>query len=601
MGVGLGPGALCRNKKKLTLGPLTPSLPTQAPRPFSPPPPPESAHHRFADAAAAVLRRLALHDDGGPPSPGGSPPTLADRVQAAVNARRNDVAALLDRVMSAAAASAADGGTAAGKESPPPFSPILMPHVLRDALAEEEECADGRRVRKRPPDGLGELLSMVTEAVVHPPTLALALRPDVGLAAYLALDGYSLRVSTLSVAQYLAVKEACAGVRLSLVEQVLGCVEIDLAPFWPRGLPSCAGRPANIGQGVSFINRCLCARMMRGGSGDAGGGPSPGAAALHSYLSNLSLGGTPLALNSRLRSPAALAPAVGRAIAWLETLPDDTPWAGDVAARMADMGFAPGWGASAGRARETLALLDDALAAPHPSHLEALLARLPGAGQAVVMVSPHGFFAQSGALGKPDTGGQVVYVLDAVRALERELADRAAAAGLLGSDADGGDGAFPPPRIIILTRLIPDAGDTSCNLRREAVEGTNGAVILRVPFRNGGGVVKKWVSRFQVWPFLEQFAVDGASEIMAELGGHAPDLVVGHYTDGGLVASLLVREFGQERTTMAFVAHALEKNKYPQSALRWASPELRAYNFGCHFTADLININRSDCAFFGCF
>lgn len=183
-----------------------------------------------------------------------------------------------------------------------------------------------------------------------------------------------------------------------------------------------------------------------------------------------------------------------------------------------------------------------------------------------------------------------MYVLDSVRALERELIARAEAAGI----AD-----LAPPRIIILTRLIPDAascGDTTCHLRREAVEGTSHAVILRVPFRNGGGVVQRFLNRWSLWPFLEQFAVDAASEIAAELGGAAPALVVGHYTDGGLVASLLVREFGP-RTTLATVAHALEKTKYPQSALRWASPELRPYNFGCHFTADLLNMNRADCAF----
>jgi sucrose synthase len=508
-----------------------------------------------------------------------------ERAQAAVNARRNAVAALMDRVMGAAASAAA--AAAAGASAGPPFSPVLMPHVLRDALA--EEC--GRAGAEC--DELDELLAMVTEGVVRPPILALALRPGVGLAAYLALDGHSLRVSRLSVAEYLATKEAVAGVRLTLVEQVLGCVEIDLAPFWPRGLPSC-GRPANIGRGVSFINRHLCARLMRGGGGEDGGRgkdgggspprPSPVAAALHAHLSGLALGGVPLALNARLASPGALVPAVARAIAWLEGVDDATPWA-DIAPTLADLGFAPGWGDTAGRARETLALLDGALGAPHPADLEALLARLPGAGQTVVMVSPHGFFAQAGALGKPDTGGQVVYVLDAVRALERELADRAAAAGI---------GDLSPPRIIILTRLIEDAGETTCNVRREAVEGTNHAVILRVPFRNGGGVLRRWVSRFQVWPYLEQFAVDAAAEIVAELGGNAPDLVVGHYTDGGLVAGLLCRELGPT-TTMAFVAHALEKTKYPQSALRWASPDLARYNFGCHFTADLINLNRADC------
>ena len=39
----------------------------------------------------------------------------------------------------------------------------------------------------------------------------------------------------------------------------------------------------------------------------------------------------------------------------------------------------------------------------------------------VVILSPHGYFGQSGVLGMPDTGGQVVYILDQVRALEHEM------------------------------------------------------------------------------------------------------------------------------------------------------------------------------------
>ena len=44
----------------------------------------------------------------------------------------------------------------------------------------------------------------------------------------------------------------------------------------------------------------------------------------------------------------------------------------------------------------------------------------PGPGTAVSsQPSPHAWFGQSGVLGLPDTGGQVVYILDQVRALER--------------------------------------------------------------------------------------------------------------------------------------------------------------------------------------
>jgi len=410
---------------------------------------------------------------------------LAAAVQAAVNARRNAVAALLERAMAGAAAAAdgGGGGKEGGAPQHPPPAPILLPHIIRDALSEEEGGAGGPAG-----DGLGELLSMLTEAVVRPPTLALALRPGVGLSAFLALDAASLRVTTLTVSDYLAIKESLAGAPLSLTEQVLGCVELDLEPFWPAGLPSC-GAPGQIGRGVSFINRHLCGRLLTGCQEGGGAAASKGAAAVHAFLSGLERGGIQLALLPAIATPAALPPAVREAVAALDGVPAGAPWA-EIAPRLAALGFAPGWGATAGRARETLGLLARVLGPPgdgashqaQPRDLEALMARLPTAGgNSIVMVSPHGFFAQANALGKPDTGGQVVYVLDAVRALEKELAGRAAEAGI---------SELAPPRLVILTRLIPDAEGTTCNIHREPVEGANHAMILRVPFRDGGGILR---------------------------------------------------------------------------------------------------------------
>jgi hypothetical protein len=39
--------------------------------------------------------------------------------------------------------------------------------------------------------------------------------------------------------------------------------------------------------------------------------------------------------------------------------------------------------------------------------------------------------------------------------------------------------------------------------------------------------------RFNVWPYLEQFAVDAGRELVAELGGK-PNLIIGNYSDGNL-------------------------------------------------------------------
>ena len=56
-----------------------------------------------------------------------------------------------------------------------------------------------------------------------------------------------------------------------------------------------------------------------------------------------------------------------------------------------------------------------------------------------------------------------------------------------------------------MSRLIPDAKGTTCNQRLERVSGTEHTHILRVPFRSEKGILRKWISRFDVWPYLETF------------------------------------------------------------------------------------------------
>ncbi|ONL97868.1 Sucrose synthase 3 [Zea mays] len=145
------------------------------------------------------------------------------------------------------------------------------------------------------------------------------------------------------------------------------------------------------------------------------------------------------------------------------------------------------------------------------------------------------------------------------------------------------------PKILIVTRLIPDAKGTSCNQRLERISGTQHTYILRVPFRNENGILKKWISRFDVWPYLETFAEDAAGEIAAELQG-TPDFIIGNYSDGNLVASLLSYKMG---ITQCNIAHALEKTKYPDSDIFWKNFDEK-YHFSCQFTADIIAMNNAD-------
>ncbi|HQT25867.1 MAG TPA: sucrose synthase, partial [Burkholderiales bacterium] len=218
------------------------------------------------------------------------------------------------------------------------------------------------------------------------------------------------------------------------------------------------------------------------------------------------------------------------------------------------------------------------LEAPSPGNLESFLSRIPMISRLLV-VSPHGYFGQDKVLGLPDTGGQVVYILDQVRALEREMRLSLSRQGVP-----------VEPRILILTRLIPDAGQTSCNQRLEKVSGCEDTWILRVPFRKKNGeVVRQWISRFEIWPYLEDFALEAEKEALAELG-RRPDFVIGNYSDGNLVASLIARRLG---VTQCNIAHALEKTKYLHSDLYWKENEER-YHFSCQYTADLISMNTAD-------
>jgi sucrose synthase len=197
----------------------------------------------------------------------------------------------------------------------------------------------------------------------------------------------------------------------------------------------------------------------------------------------------------------------------------------------------------------------------------------------IVVVSPHGWFGQENVLGKPDTGGQVIYILDQVRGLERALKQQFARSGV-----------EAVPKTVVLTRRIPNAGNTSCNQRLERINSTENGWILRVPFRkNDGSVLPDWTSRFSVWPYLDRFAAESEAALYDELQGK-PDLVIGNYSDGNIVAALLSRAFD---ATLCTIAHALEKTKYLLSDLHWMEME-EQYHFSLHFISDLLAMNRSD-------
>lgn len=467
-------------------------------------------------------------------------PSMRERVEDTLSAHRNELVSLLSRYV------------AQGKG-------ILQPHHLIDEL--DKVIGDGKAHVTLSDGPFGEVIKSAQEAIVLPPFVAIAIRPRPGVWEYVRVNVHELCVEQLSVSEYLHFKE-------QLVDGDINdnfVLELDLEPFnasFPR--PT---RSSSIGNGVQFLNRHLSSIMFR--SKDS-------LEPLLDFLRAYKHKGQAMMLNDRIYSIPRLQSALTKAEGYLSNLPEDTPYS-ELEHDLQVMGFERGWGDSTGRVLEMMHLLMDILQAPDPSAFETFLGRIPMVFN-VVILSIHGYFGQANVLGLPDTGGQIVYILDQVRALENEMLMKIKQQGL-----------DVTPRILIVTRLIPDANGTSCNQRLEKITGTEQAHILRVPFRTEKGVLRKWISRFDVWPYLETFAEDAASEIAAELQG-VPDLIIGNYSDGNLVASLLSTRMG---VTQCTIAHALEKTKYPDSDIYWKNFEDK-YHFSAQFTADLIAMNASD-------
>jgi sucrose synthase len=385
-----------------------------------------------------------------------------------------------------------------------------------------------------------------------------------------------MSVDELTPAHYLAFKEKLLGnnefASAGLVDRngySPFVLEIDMRPF-NAGLPRLSLQ-SHIGQGVSFLNKTLSAKMF------APTQNAEGSQQMLDFLRKFNHNGESLLLSSRMSSVMRLRAALLRADKLLEKH-DDEDLINDIPG-LDELGFLPGWGRDAGRVRESFQLLLDILQAPDADTLEKFLARLPLIFK-VVILSPHGYFGQTNVLGMPDTGGQVVYILDQVKALEKELISRLEEAGIPEAK----------PEILVVTRLILEAHGTSVNERLENISGTEYARILRVPFRDKDGrILPKWVSRFDIWPYLERFTIDATKEILAELGGR-PDFVLGNYSDGNLCATLMCHRLN---VTQCNIAHALEKTKYQDADIYWRDYEEK-YHFSCQFTADLIAMNNAD-------
>ncbi|MBD2469313.1 sucrose synthase [Nostoc sp. FACHB-145] len=347
-------------------------------------------------------------------------------------------------------------------------------------------------------------------------------------------------------------------------------LEIDLDPFY-EDLPS-VDDPRNIGQGLAFLNHYLCNQLLND--------PQRWLEILFRALRRVQYDGKRLLIGDRIRSGIQFAKQIKQALQFLSDRPADEPYE-KFRVHLQDIGLEPGWGNTAARVSETLSLLDRLIDTPQPAILEAFVARVPAVFR-VVLVSIHGWVGQKDVLGRDETLGQVVYVLEQAHSLENKLREEIKLAGL--------DVLGIKPHIIILTRLIPNCEGTSCGLRLEKVEDTENAWILRVPFAEfNPEITNNWISKFEIWPYLDNFANDAEKELLAVFQGR-PNLIIGNYSDGSLVASVLSQRL---KITQCNIAHSLEKPKYLFSNLYWHELEDK-YHFSAQFTADLISMNAAD-------
>ena len=411
-------------------------------------------------------------------------------------------------------------------------------------------------------DEIKDVVGKFTESVCFGGSLFLEMREKIGTSSYHQFNTEDCSYEKIGVVEYLKAKE-----RYKDPQITNDLLTLNFNSFYEK-FPSIR-ESKSIGKGVEYLNRYLSSKLFTN--------VEKMSEALFNFLFVHKHNSEQLVLNDRIKDTEVLISSINKGIKLLSDFEKEVPYI-NIKHKLQELGFEPGLGNTAGRIKESLEQLDALLHSPDHEVLKSFLSRIPMIFN-IAIISPHGYFAQEDVLGKPDTGGQVVYILDQVKALEQHLNKSLLDAGIETS-----------PKIIILTRLIPNSDSTSCNQRIEKIHNTKNVWILRVPFRDHNKKnTDNWISRFEIWPYLEEFAEDSYKELLVEFGTR-PDLVIGNYSDGNLVATILAKKF---RVTQCNVAHALEKSKYLYSGLYWKELEDQ-YHFSSQFTADLIAMNSAD-------
>ena len=93
-----------------------------------------------------------------------------------------------------------------GKETP-----LLLPHIIKEQL---DKITEEKTAPELLQGSAYEVLLTAQEMIVRKETVAIALRPDIGLWKYVTVNSSTMKVQGVETAAYLAFKEKLSGQRM---------------------------------------------------------------------------------------------------------------------------------------------------------------------------------------------------------------------------------------------------------------------------------------------------------------------------------------------------------------------------------------------------
>ena len=270
-----------------------------------------------------------------------------------------------------------------------------------------ETCEIFRNYKRDEPnvsEDLEEVVNLLQEIILHDHTIYLDVRVQIGHSSFFLANLEEMAIEKISIKEYLISKEKF--VNPDIDDDIL---TLNFKPFY-ENYPSVRDYQS-IGSGVDYLNKFLSSKMFND--------IDKWKEVLFNYIKLHKYDGQQLILNDRIKSPDHLITNIKKTINSLNKF-DKHERYDNIKHEMQSLGFEKGLGKDANEIKTNLQLLDNLFHSPDNTTLKEFLAKIPMIFN-IAIVSPHGYFAQQNVLGLPDSGGQIVYILDQVKALEKAL------------------------------------------------------------------------------------------------------------------------------------------------------------------------------------